>query len=46
MTGAICGEGPGAIEFLGHCPACWAGAVAFLTAAALVHAAPTALRRA
>ena len=35
MREAVCGAGPQAFEFLGHCPACWSGAAAFLIAAAL-----------
>lgn len=39
-----CGSGPQALEILGHCPACWAGAAAFLLAAALAAAAPRSRR--
>jgi len=35
-----CGGAPQAFEFLGHCPACWSGATAFLLAAALTLTAP------
>jgi hypothetical protein len=35
-----CGTGPQALEFLGHCPACWSGAAAFLVAATVAIAAP------
>ena len=34
-----CGSGPQAATFLGHCPACWGGAAAFLLAAMLTLAA-------
>lgn len=43
MRGAICGDGPGAVEFLGHCPACWAGAATFIAAAALAQGSPSRL---
>lgn len=29
-----CGAGPQSLEVLGHCPACWSGAAAFLLGAA------------
>ena len=35
-----CGGAPHALEFLGHCPACWSGAAAFLLAALLAASAP------
>ena len=35
-----CGSAPQSLEFLGHCPACWSGAAAFLLAAALATGAP------
>lgn len=35
-----CGSAPEAVTFLGHCPACWGGAAAFLLAAMLTLAAP------
>ena len=35
-----CGGVPQAVELLGHCPACWGGAAAFLLAAALTMSAP------
>jgi len=35
-----CGAEPQASVLLGHCPACWSGAAAFLLAAILVLAAP------
>lgn len=41
LGAAYCGAGPQALEILGHCPACWAGAGAFLIAAAVL-AAPRA----
>jgi hypothetical protein len=40
LTDAWCGTGPGAIEFLGHCPACWGGAATLTVAALLVAFAP------
>jgi len=43
MQGAWCGAGPQAFEVLGHCPACWSGAAAFLLAAAI--AAPARHQR-
>lgn len=39
-----CGGTPQASEFLGHCPACWSGAAAFLLAALLVASAPIPAR--
>lgn len=46
MRDAWCGAGPQALEFLGHCPACWSGAAAFLLAAAMVASSPRRLRAA
>lgn len=40
-----CGGAPDALEFLGHCPACWSGAAALLLAAAYTLSAPTLQRR-
>jgi hypothetical protein len=34
LEAAWCGAGQARFEALGHCPACWAGAAAFLLAAA------------
>lgn len=39
-----CGAGPQSLGILGHCPACWSGAAAFLLGAAFALAAPS-LRR-
>ncbi|MEZ5994607.1 MAG: hypothetical protein R3C25_02540 [Hyphomonadaceae bacterium] len=44
LSGAICGEGPQTLEFLGHCLACWSGAAAFAAAALLVALAPSRQR--
>jgi hypothetical protein len=35
-----CGAGPQSFEVLGHCPACWSGAAAFLLGAIFAIAAP------
>lgn len=40
MRDAWCGAGPQTLEFLGHCPACWSGAAAFLVAAAMSAPSP------
>lgn len=40
-----CGAGPQAVEFLGHCAACWGGAAAFIVAAAFLAAAPQVAAR-
>lgn len=40
LDAAWCGAAPNAVEFLGHCPACWGGAAAFFVAAALIGFAP------
>lgn len=45
LSAAWCGAGEPAFEFLGHCPACWAGAAAFLIAAAMMLAPNRQLRR-
>lgn len=39
-----CGAGQQALEVLGHCPACWSGAAAFVLAAALAIGAPSPRR--
>jgi hypothetical protein len=39
-----CGAGPQSLEVLGHCPACWSGATAFLLGAAFALAAPSPRR--
>ncbi len=39
-----CGGAPQSLELLGHCPACWSGAAAFLLAAAFVLGAPSPRR--
>lgn len=44
LNAAWCGGGQPALEMLGHCPACWAGAAAFLIAAAMM-LAPSRPRR-
>ena len=36
LDAAWCGGSQATFEVLGHCPACWAGAAAFLIAAALM----------
>jgi hypothetical protein len=36
LDAAWCGAGQAQFEVLGHCPACWAGAAAFLIAALAV----------
>ncbi len=36
LDAAWCGAGQARFEVLGHCPACWAGAAAFLLGAALM----------
>lgn len=40
MNTAWCGGAAQAATLLGHCPACWAGAAAFMAAAALSLAMP------
>jgi hypothetical protein len=45
LSAAWCGAGDPAVEFLGHCPACWAGAAAFLIAAAMMLAPSRQPRR-
>lgn len=45
LDAAWCGGGQATFEFLGHCPACWAGAAAFLIAAALMLGPSRQLRR-
>lgn len=45
MADAWCGRGPDAVAFLGHTPACWAGAAALMAAAMLVGAMPGAAPR-
>lgn len=44
LSAAWCGAGEPTLEFLGHCPACWAGAAAFLIAAAMMLAPSRRLR--
>ena len=41
LSTSWCGAGPQSVEFLGHCPACWAGAVGLLAAAAISVAFPS-----
>jgi hypothetical protein len=36
VSAAWCGAGSPALEFLGHCPACWTGAAAFIFASIMV----------
>lgn len=44
LSAAWCGAGQPTLEFLGHCPACWAGTAAFLIAAVMVLASSRRLR--
>lgn len=45
LNAAWCGAGEPVIQFLGHCPACWAGAAAFVIAAAALLAPSRQPRR-